>query len=726
VDEGLLELAPNESWRLLDAMMARRGYNLTTFSGQMQVTGKRHFGRKALPAGGGGGKLPTRELFDTLLFWQASLPLDARGEATAEIPLNDSLTAFRIVAVAASENRFGSGRAGIRATQDLQIISGLPPVVREGDRFQAVFTVRNGGDRGMRVEIGAEASGLKAMPGRHVDLAAGESREIAWPVTVPEGAVNLEWTLNAKEAGGKLRDALKVKQSVQPAIPMRVQSASLQRLDKLLDVPVVAPAGAGKAELRATLAASLLDGQTSLRDHMRRYPFACLEQQASKAVATRDAGLWRAMNDKLPAHLAGNGLANFFAGEGSGNVALTAYLLSLADEAEWSLPPDARSRMERALAEYLEGRLEAVRGSWENGVALRVAALEALARAGKATPGQFATVRPEPRLWPASVVIDWIVALRRGPPLPRRDALLRDALAALDARLITTGKRLGFSSEERDGLWWMMTSADTNAVRGLLAVMDLPAWKDRLPGLVSGALARQQGNRWNTTTANAWGTLALERYGRLLENVKPTGKSYAVLGQDGRVVDWQVFPKGATAFLPLGTEPAILRLKHEGTGNPYVSLATLAAVPLAAPVQRGYGVTREVVPIDQKTPGKWRRGDVLRVRLTIDARDDMGWVVVEDPVPAGASILGTGRQRDSAILTGGERGEGHAWPAWQERLFDSYRAYYEYVPRGRFSLEYTLRLNGDGIFGLPPTRVEAMYAPEMFGEAPNGAFEVGP
>jgi len=66
-----------------------------------------------------------------------------------------------------------------------------------------------------------------------------------------------------------------------------------------------------------------------------------------------------------------------------------------------------------------------------------------------------------------------------------------------------------------------------------------------------------------------------------------------------------------------------------------------------------------------------------------------------------------------------------AWPAWQERLFDSYRAYYEWLPRGRHTVEYTLRLNGDGAFKLPPTRVEAMYAPELYGEAPNGVFEIG-
>ena len=34
-------------------------------------------------------------------------------------------------------------------------------------------------------------------------------------------------------------------------------------------------------------------------------------------------------------------------------------------------------------------------------------------------------------------------------------------------------------------------------------------------------------------------------------------------------------------------------------------------------------------------------------------------------------------------------------------------------------MEYTLRLNNVGEFSLPPSRVEAMYAPEMFGVAPN-------
>ncbi len=730
VDEGLLELAPNTSWNLLDTMMAERGYGMQTFSAQMQITGKRHFGKKALPAGGGGGKLPTRELFDTLLFWQADVGLDAHGEASVVIPLNDSLTAFRIVAIAASEDRFGSGKTSIRSSQDLQLISGLSPVVRAGDRLQAYFTVRNGSERGMKIEVNANAQGLPALPPRTLTLAAGEARELVWPLAVPEGE-KLVWTLQAKEVAGTAQDVLKLTQNVHAAVPVRVQSAALYRLQHALDLPVALPKNSlpGSGELRATLTASLADGQTGLRDYMRHYPYACLEQKVSQAVALQDQTRWEGITANLPTYLAETGLANFFPGSGgnnSGSVALTAYILTIADQAGWNLPLDAQTRMQRALADYLLGRIELPRNAWENPTVLRLAALEALARAGKATPALISTIKPEPNLWPSSALIDWIGILQKTPQLPERASLLRSALAALEARFTHTGQRLNFNNEARDELWWMMTSADTNALRALLVLLPEAGWKDRLPKLVSGILARQRDGRWNTTTANAWGVLALARYQQQFEAVPLKGRSYAVLGQNGRVVDWKTFPKGATAFLPLGTQTASLKLRHEGDGQPYVSVTTLAAVPITTAVSRGYSVNREIIPIDQKTPGQWSRGDVLRVRLNIDARDDMGWVVVEDPIPAGASILSSATKRGSSLLTRGENTQGNAWPAWHERLFDSYRAYYEYAPRGRFSLEYTIRLNSDGRFQLPPTRVEAMYAPERYGEAPNGVFEVMP
>ncbi|HEX4511017.1 MAG TPA: MG2 domain-containing protein, partial [Burkholderiaceae bacterium] len=86
VDEALLELKPNDSWDLFGAMLRKRAYAVETATAQMQIIGKRHFGKKAAPPGGGGGQFPTRELFDTLLAWRPSVVLDARGEALVPVP----------------------------------------------------------------------------------------------------------------------------------------------------------------------------------------------------------------------------------------------------------------------------------------------------------------------------------------------------------------------------------------------------------------------------------------------------------------------------------------------------------------------------------------------------------------------------------------------------------------------------------------------------------------
>jgi uncharacterized protein YfaS (alpha-2-macroglobulin family) len=133
-----------------------------------------------------------------------------------------------------------------------------------------------------------------------------------------------------------------------------------------------------------------------------------------------------------------------------------------------------------------------------------------------------------------------------------------------------------------------------------------------------------------------------------------------------------------------------------------------------------------VSAVEQRDKSRWSRGDVMRVRLEIDAQSDMTWVVVSDPVPGGASLLGSGLGRDSEIAARTERREGSAWAAYEERSFEAYRSYYGYLPRGRHVVEYTVRLSNAGRFALPPSRVEALYAPEIFGELPNAPLEVAP
>ncbi|MFZ2989036.1 alpha-2-macroglobulin family protein, partial [Ideonella sp.] len=422
VDEALLALRPNDSWNLLDAMFQSRGWGVETSTAQGEVIGRRHYGRKAVPAGGGGGRNPTRELFNTLLLWQPEVTLDARGQATLQVPLNDSLSRFRLVAVANAAgprggqagvpDRFGTGSATLDVTQDLQILPGLPPLVREGDQFSATVTLRNTTGRSMKLLAQLSARGepaatsSPAQPLKFADqtltLAAGAAQELQWPVTVPAGLQRLQWQISAAEQGGAARDSLSLAQTVQPAVPLRIWQASLQPLAGPLRLPVAPPEGALSAEpgalpsgpgakrggVQLGLQASLAGPMPGVRRFFVDYPFNCLEQRASRAVGLQDAAAWTALMSELPAYLDSDGLAGYYpapaGAAANGSDRLSAYLLSLANEAGLSLPDAQRERLLGGLTAFVEGRIERRFAAPRADLDVRkLAALEALSRHGR-------------------------------------------------------------------------------------------------------------------------------------------------------------------------------------------------------------------------------------------------------------------------------------------------------------------------------------------------------
>ncbi|HEY6896166.1 MAG TPA: MG2 domain-containing protein, partial [Rhodocyclaceae bacterium] len=391
VDQALLELKPNESWNLLEAMLQKRGYEVETATAQGQVIGKRHFGRKAVPAGGGGGRAPARELFDTLLLWNPHLKLDAEGMATVQVPLNDSLSEFRIVAIAtAGSGLFGTGDARVRTKQDLQMISGLPPLVREKDQFQALLTLRNGTAKPMQVSVHARL-GDKELETREVKLEAEGAAELSWSGTAPENASKLTWEFSAEDKNGSARDRLRITQQVAPAVPVTVQQASFSRIEGHYEIAATQPAGAlpGRGGIEVALSPKLSAIPPGVTRYFEQYPFGCLEQRSSIAVGLHDPKRWQTVVDSLPAYLDNEGLARYFPGEGPGSVALTAYLLDISREAGFALPDEARQRMLQGLTRFVEGRLKReprpYRSPAEDLLANKLTALEALTRAGAAT-----------------------------------------------------------------------------------------------------------------------------------------------------------------------------------------------------------------------------------------------------------------------------------------------------------------------------------------------------
>ncbi len=89
------------------------------------------FANKGYVIGGGGGGFGLdpdriRKDFKALAFWEAALVTDANGVVRAKAVAPDNLTTFRVIAVVAEGNRFGSGETPVVINKPLIIEPALP------------------------------------------------------------------------------------------------------------------------------------------------------------------------------------------------------------------------------------------------------------------------------------------------------------------------------------------------------------------------------------------------------------------------------------------------------------------------------------------------------------------------------------------------------------------------------------------------------------------------
>ena len=141
------------------------------------------------------------------------------------------------------------------------MLAGLPPLVRDGDQFNAMLTVRNTTAREMRVH--ATLQGIANLPGKDaadivrtpimlpaqdVVVAAGAAKELSWPVTVPARCLqhHLGGVRPKTRAAARTRRATASRSPVwsPAAVPVRVLQATLAQLDGTYTLPVAAPADA--------------------------------------------------------------------------------------------------------------------------------------------------------------------------------------------------------------------------------------------------------------------------------------------------------------------------------------------------------------------------------------------------------------------------------------------------------------------------------------------------
>ena len=159
--------------------------------------------------------------------------------------------------------------------------------------------------------------------------------------------------------------------------------------------------------------------------------------------------------------------------------------------------------------------------------------------------------------------------------------------------------------------------------------------------------------------------------------------------------------------------------------RPFFAWNTAASIELILPAPRALEPGLSLALTTSNSPIEVS-ARVDRIKASTSGGRILCVTALGDRLRSGAAILGSGLGRDSQILATGDLKRGFVWPAFEERSFDAFHAYYRFVPKGTWVVEYTVRLNNPGRFELPPTRVEAMYAPEMFGELPNDAVTVKP
>ena len=747
VDEALLQLAPNDSWDVLNAMMGERPISVLTSTGEMQVVGKRHYGKKAVEAGGGGGgdlSGLNRENFQPVLLWKGKVDLDANGHARVQVPLSDALTQFRLVAIATQGAQFfGTGETKVRSAQDLSIFSGVPPLARTGDTFGATFTLRNASDKPMRVTAAVQLSpNVATGKPLTVDIPAGGAAPVTWNLTAPPNEGALTWTVQAKTADGKAVDKVTVHQDIIPAVPVETWAATLAQVGPATSFAVGPPAGAllGRGSVDVFLTDTLAPPLEGVRDYMGWYPYGCLEQRTSKAIALGDTGSWNRIAAELPAYLDNDGLARYFPSDKmAGSEALTAYLLSITAEAGLPLPEAPRAKMLEAMKAVLDGRL---RHEDYGDVRLqRVAAFAALARQGAASAAMLGQLGIGAAEMPTATLSDYLSALGKVPALANGPALRIAGEKVLRTRLVYEGTRIDLV-DKGNMPWWLMSSDDEAASKMMLATLGRPGWQNDAGKMMVGLGMRQVRGHWDTTTANAWGTIAARRFMALYPAQAVAGITTASLGSGLITRPWPLAEPQRSFNFPLPPAAMPLVIKQAGGAGPWAMVSIKAAVPLKAPLFAGYKMSKKVEAVRQAVAGHWSRGDVLKVTITVDATAERNWVVINDPIPTGATVLTGGLGGQSQMLADGSKAsdgtsfnatdeDGKLWkvevgtqPAYAERGRDAYRGYYSWVPRGSFSLVYVMRLNSAGNFSLPATRVEAMYSPEIRAQLPNSPMVV--
>ncbi|HSP45191.1 MAG TPA: MG2 domain-containing protein, partial [Chthoniobacterales bacterium] len=352
-----------------------------------------------------------RKNFLACAFWNATLRSDAQGHLHAEFSAPDSLTRYRIIAVAASrQNQFGSGESAVEIGKPIMIDASLPRFGNFGDKLVLRAVLHNNTETagGADVELTLDPTAKAAETKRHVNLPAKGSIPIDFPVElVATGHAQWHWSVRFNGgANASFTDALQSDLEVNYPAPLvrEVQTRRIEtneaELARISDPQILE--GIGKIDINVANTRV-----TEIRESLRQllhYPYGCVEQTTSSLLpwltlrdmretlpelAKSDAEINdvvnRGVNMLLSMQTSSGGLSYWPGGRepmlwGSAYGGLA---LALAQKQKFAVPAEETKKLFGYLSEQLRGTAKDVTGY---GLSDRCLAVYTLAIAGRPEP----------------------------------------------------------------------------------------------------------------------------------------------------------------------------------------------------------------------------------------------------------------------------------------------------------------------------------------------------
>jgi uncharacterized protein YfaS (alpha-2-macroglobulin family) len=714
----------------------------------------------------GAQPISVRINFDPLAAFAPEVRTGADGRARIPITLPDSLTRYRIMAVAVDDDKsFGTAESNLVARLPLMVRPSAPRFLNFGDSFELPVVLQNQTAEPMSVDVVVEAGNIELLEsqGRRVTVPANDRIEVRFPAaTIMPGTARLQ----IAAVSGDYADAATSELPVYT--PATTEAfATYGVVDEGSVVQPVAPPGGVFPQfggLEISTSSTALQALTDAVLYLVTYPYDSSDQLASRILgvaALRDV-LTAFSAEGLPspkemeATVASDieqlqGLQNHDGGfpywrRGRDSIPfLTVHVAHALQQARLK-GFDVPLEMQQSVLEYLR-QIEQHYPEYYGKQARQTTSAYALYvrdLMGDTDRDKAHTLLNDAGLEELSLeAVAWLWLVLNDDPASAAE--LEAIRRHINNRAVETAGAANFTTDYGDQAYLLHHSNRRTDAIILDALIAGDPESDLIAKVVNGLLAHRTRGRWNNTQENVFVLLALDRYFNTFEDQEPEfvarmwlGDTYAGSHEfSGRSTDRRetTIPMVYLVDEQLGGgEVQDLILSKEGPGRLYYRLGmqyapddlNLDALDMGFVVQRSYEAVDDPEDVYQDEDGVWhvKAGARVRVRLSMVADNRRYHVALVDPLPAGLEIVNPALAVSGSIPqdpnTPDYRTGWWWWGTWyghQNMRDERAEAFTTLLWDGVYDYSYVTRATTPGHFVVPPAKAEEMYSPEVFGRS---------